>query len=66
MDSTISEMKLNLGLIQMMLGHRLNEQRIRGELCDVKLCIGQENWMFDAHKSVLAAFSPYFEGTKYS
>lgn len=36
----------------------MNDLRKRKELCDVVLCVGQRE--IDAHKVVLASFSPYF------
>ena len=36
----------------------MNDLRKRKELCDVVLCVGQRE--INAHKVVLASFSPYF------
>ncbi|XP_069776181.1 zinc finger and BTB domain-containing protein 4-like [Narcine bancroftii] len=40
--------------------HQLNAQRERGAFCDVTIVV--EDSKFKAHKNVLAAFSPYFQG----
>uniref|UniRef100_A0A8C0ISU4 BTB domain-containing protein n=1 Tax=Chelonoidis abingdonii TaxID=106734 RepID=A0A8C0ISU4_CHEAB len=37
----------------------LNEQRLRGQFCDVTIIA--EDTKFPAHKNVLAASSPYFK-----
>lgn len=37
----------------------LNEQRLRGQLCDVVLAVGENR--YQAHRSVLAASSEYFQ-----
>ncbi|XP_022055042.1 zinc finger and BTB domain-containing protein 21 [Acanthochromis polyacanthus] len=37
----------------------LNEQRLRGQMCDVVLVVGDQR--YQAHKSVLAASSEYFQ-----
>uniref|UniRef100_A0A8C5I968 BTB domain-containing protein n=1 Tax=Junco hyemalis TaxID=40217 RepID=A0A8C5I968_JUNHY len=38
----------------------LNEQRLRGQFCDVTIIA--EDTKFRAHKNVLAASSPFFKG----
>uniref|UniRef100_A0A8C2HRF4 Zinc finger and BTB domain containing 21 n=1 Tax=Cyprinus carpio TaxID=7962 RepID=A0A8C2HRF4_CYPCA len=37
----------------------LNEQRLKGQLCDVVLLVGDQQ--YQAHKSILAACSEYFQ-----
>ncbi|XP_012683053.1 zinc finger and BTB domain-containing protein 21 [Clupea harengus] len=37
----------------------LNEQRLRGQLCDIVLVVGEQR--YQAHRSVLAASSEYFQ-----
>ena len=62
MTSTFEEIKSGLSLKSDELCQKLFEQHKNGSFCDVKLCIGKKKWIFEVHKAVLAANSPYFEG----
>lgn len=61
MTSTFEEIKSGLSLKSDELCQKLFEQHKNGSFCDVKLCIGKKKWIFEVHKAVLAANSPYFE-----
>ena len=60
--TTFEEIKAGLSLKSDDLCKRLFEQHKDGSFCDVNLCIGKKKWIFEVHKAVLAANSPYFEG----
>ena len=60
--TTFEEIKAGLSLKSDDLCKKLFEQHKNGSFCDVNLCIGKKKWIFEVHKAVLAANSPYFEG----
>ena len=62
MTSVIEEIRSGLHIRNDELCTKLFQQQKNGNFCDVNLCIGTDNWMFNAHKAILAAKSPYFEG----
>jgi len=62
MSSVFEEIRSGLHLKNDELCRKLFEQHKNGSFCDVKLCIGNKKWLFEVHKAVLAAKSPYFEG----
>jgi len=61
MTSVIEEIRSGLHIRNDELCTILFQQQKNGNFCDVNLCIGTDKWMFNAHKAILAAKSPYFE-----
>ena len=59
---SFEEIRAGLSLKNDELCKRVFKQHKNGRFCDVNLCIGKKEWIFEVHRSVLAANSPYFEG----